>query len=56
VLLIETMVNSLLLMFDMTKIRGETTDLAVSQPQTVQRLKKAWLKYADEIGVVFSGQ
>jgi arylsulfatase len=28
-------------LFDMTKDRGETTDLAVSQPQTVQRLKKA---------------
>lgn len=42
-------------LFDMTKDRGETTDLAASQPQTLQRLKEAWLKYADEVGVVFSG-
>ncbi|KPU59448.1 hypothetical protein AN403_2971 [Pseudomonas fluorescens] len=41
-------------LFDMTKDRGETTDLATSQPQTVQRLKEAWLKYADEVGVAFA--
>ncbi|MHC8350885.1 arylsulfatase [Pseudomonas sp. RT4P38] len=41
-------------LFDLTQDRGETTDLAASQPQTVQRLKEAWLKYAEQVGVVFA--
>jgi arylsulfatase len=37
----------------MAQDRGETTDLTASQPETVQRLKEAWLKYAEQVGVVF---
>jgi len=40
-------------LFDLAHDRGETTDLAVTQPETVQRLKEAWLKYATQVGVVF---
>ncbi|WP_223503916.1 arylsulfatase [Pseudomonas sp. GL-RE-29] len=40
-------------LFDVGQDRGETTDLAASQPETVQRLKAAWLKYAQQVGVVF---
>jgi arylsulfatase len=40
-------------LFDVGQDRGETTDLAASQPETVQRLKAAWMKYADQVGVVF---
>jgi arylsulfatase len=43
-------------LFDVAQDRGETTDLAASQPETVQRLKEAWLKYAKTVGVVFAGQ
>lgn len=39
-------------LFDMANDRGETTDLAATQPDTVQRLKAAWLKYASQVGVV----
>jgi arylsulfatase len=41
-------------LFDLAQDRGETTDLAASQPETVQRLKDAWLKYAEQVGVVFA--
>ena len=40
-------------LFDLAQDRGETTDLAAAQPETVQRLKAAWLKYAERVGVVF---
>jgi arylsulfatase A-like enzyme len=40
-------------LFDVALDRGETTDLAAAQPETVQRLKAAWLKYAAKVGVVF---
>ena len=40
-------------LFDVAQDRGETTDLAAAQPETVQRLKAAWLKYAQQVGVVF---
>ncbi|MNE93852.1 Arylsulfatase [compost metagenome] len=43
-------------LFDMRTDRGETTDLATSQPQTVQRLEAAWLEYAKKVGIVFAGQ
>jgi len=42
-------------LFDISKDRGETTDLAAAQPETLQRLKAAWLKYAHQVGVVFAG-
>ena len=29
---------------------------AASRPETVQRLKDAWLQYAKKVGVVFAGQ
>jgi arylsulfatase len=41
-------------LFDVAQDRGETTDLAASQPETVQRLKAAWFKYAEQVGVVFA--
>jgi len=41
-------------LFDVAQDRGETTDLAAARPETVQRLKAAWLKYAGEVGVVFT--
>ncbi|VVO05104.1 Arylsulfatase [Pseudomonas fluorescens] len=41
-------------LFDVAQDRGETHDLASAQPQTVERLKAAWLKYAAQVGVVFA--
>lgn len=43
-------------LFDLAQDRGETHDLAAAQPETVNRLKQAWLKYARQVGVVFPGQ
>ncbi len=40
-------------LFDVAQDRGETNDLAASQPQTVERLKAAWMNYARQVGVVF---
>ncbi|WP_426159659.1 arylsulfatase [Pseudomonas sp. TSRC2-2] len=40
-------------LFDLARDRGETTDLAGAQPQTVERLKAAWMAYARRVGVVF---
>lgn len=40
-------------LFDLAKDRGETTDLAPAQPETVERLKAAWMDYAKQVGVVF---
>ncbi|MED7669798.1 arylsulfatase [Pseudomonas moraviensis subsp. stanleyae] len=42
-------------LFDVALDRGETTDLAATQPQTVERLKAAWMAYARRVGVVFPG-
>ena len=39
-------------LFDMAHDRGETRDLAASQPETVHRLKMAWLNYAERVGVI----
>lgn len=39
-------------LFDVSKDRGEQHDLSASQPQTVERLKAAWVTYAQEVGVV----
>jgi arylsulfatase len=41
-------------LFDVAQDRGETTDLAAARPETVQRLKAAWLQYAEQVGVVFA--
>ncbi|MNH48361.1 hypothetical protein D3C79_1121630 [compost metagenome] len=40
-------------LFELAQDRGETTDLAAARPETVQRLKAAWLTYAERVGVVF---
>ncbi|MFI8481384.1 arylsulfatase [Pseudomonas sp. NPDC078700] len=40
-------------LYDLARDRGETTDLAASQPQDVERLKKRWLAYTQQVGVVF---
>lgn len=39
-------------LFDMAKDRGERSDLAASQPDTLARLKQAWQGYARQVGVV----
>ncbi|MDR7283140.1 arylsulfatase [Pseudomonas corrugata] len=41
-------------LFDVAQDRGESTDLAAARPETVQRLKAAWLRYAEQVGVVFA--
>ena len=40
-------------LFDIASDRGETRDIASEQPETVQRLKDAWLNYSKRVGVVF---
>lgn len=39
-------------LFDVAHDRDEIHDLATTQPETVQRLKTAWLNYAERVGVV----
>lgn len=39
-------------LFDLSNDRGERSDLAASQPDTLARLKKAWQGYARKVGVV----
>lgn len=39
-------------LYDLSVDRGETNDLSDSQPETLERLKKAWMEYADRVGVV----
>lgn len=40
-------------LYDLSKDRGETTDLAAQQPEQVQRMLQAWRAYAGQVGVVF---
>ncbi len=35
---------------------GETRDLARKQPETLQKLQAAWERYAEDVGVVLTGQ
>jgi arylsulfatase len=35
---------------------GETRDLAKTQPETLKKLQAAWDRYADDVGVVLTGQ
>jgi arylsulfatase A-like enzyme len=39
-------------LFDLSQDRGEQQDLSGSQPQTLERLKRAWQNYARQVGVV----
>jgi len=41
-------------LFDVSQDPGETDDLAEKMPQELEQLKAAWVKYADEVGVVES--
>ncbi|MCW8277870.1 arylsulfatase [Pseudomonas sp. PCH199] len=40
-------------LYDLTRDRGENTDVASQQPEQVQRLLNAWQGYAEQVGVVF---
>jgi arylsulfatase len=35
---------------------GETRDLAKEQPESLKKLREAWDRYADDVGVVLTGQ
>lgn len=39
-------------LFDLSQDRAEQHDLAASQPQTLERLQRAWQDYARQVGVV----
>lgn len=41
-------------LYDMTRDRGETTDLAADHPDIVARLKQGWVDYAKRVGVVLA--
>ncbi len=43
-------------LYNVAEDPGETQDLAREQPQTLDRLIKAWDRYADNVGVVLTGQ
>lgn len=43
-------------LFDVERDRGEVEDLAAREPETFERLKRAWQVYAKEVGVVFPPQ
>ncbi|WP_110969503.1 arylsulfatase [Pseudomonas huaxiensis] len=43
-------------LFDVARDRGEVEDLAAREPETFERLKRAWQVYAKEVGVVFPPQ
>jgi arylsulfatase len=43
-------------LYDLAKDPGETRNLARRQPETLERLQAAWNRYADEVGVVLTGQ
>ena len=39
-------------LFDLSRDRGERQDLSAQQPETLERLKRAWQDYARRVGVV----
>lgn len=41
-------------LFDLSLDPGETTDISSNNPELLQELKTAWVKYSDEVGVVLS--
>ncbi len=43
-------------LYDVEKDPGETRDLAQEQPEVLGRLVAAWDGYADDVGVVLTGQ
>lgn len=40
-------------LYDLSKDRGETNDLAGAQPEQVKRMQQAWRAYTKQVGVVF---
>ncbi|CAE6915649.1 Arylsulfatase [Pseudomonas marincola] len=40
-------------LYDLSKDRGETNDLAAAQPEQVKRMQQAWGAYTKQVGVVF---
>ncbi|MEH6484694.1 MULTISPECIES: arylsulfatase [Pseudomonas] len=40
-------------LYDLSKDRGETNDLAGAQPEQVKRMQQAWGAYTKKVGVVF---
>jgi arylsulfatase len=43
-------------LYNVVKDPGETRNLAQEQPETLDRLIRAWDRYADNVGVVLTGQ
>ena len=43
-------------LFDISKDPGETSDLALDQPEKLSKLRQLWHKYADEVGVILPEQ
>ncbi|WP_095156864.1 arylsulfatase [Pseudomonas sp. Irchel 3E13] len=43
-------------LFDVARDRGEVEDIAAREPETFERLKRAWQEYAQRVGVVFPPQ
>lgn len=39
-------------LFDLSRDRGERQDLSAQQPETLERLKRAWQDYARRVGVI----
>ena len=43
-------------LYDLANDPGETRDLAAEQPETLSRIRRAWERYAEEVGVVLTGR
>jgi len=43
-------------LYNLAKDPGETRDLAGTQPETLKKLQAAWDDYAEDVGVVLTGQ
>lgn len=43
-------------LFDVARDRGEVEDLSAREPETFERMKRAWQAYAQRVGVVFPPQ
>ena len=41
-------------LFDLVLDPGETTDISFDNPETLEELKTAWVKYSEEVGVVLA--
>ena len=43
-------------LYDLAEDPGETRDLSMEQPATLKRLRDAWVRYAEDVGVVLTGK